>query len=253
MEEVWFGLPRLQPFTHALTGALVHRVDSRGKALLIRFDGGLSLYSHNQLYGVWYLRKRGRLPKTRRTLRVALHTATDSALLYSASDIAVLTPEEEAAHPYLTRLGPDVLDLEVTWRDVARRLNRPAFRNRSLSSLYLDQGFLAGIGNYLRSEILFAAGLGPLGRPRDLSTKTRNRLARETLTVARRAYQTGGVTNSEARVALLKSLGLTRRRYRFAVFGRAGEPCHVCGTSIERAEAAGRRLYLCPSCQPTAN
>jgi formamidopyrimidine-DNA glycosylase len=49
-----------------------------------------------------------------------------------------------------------VLDPLLTWRDVSRRLNEPCLRNRSLGSLYLDQGFLAGIGNYLRSEILFA-------------------------------------------------------------------------------------------------
>ncbi len=41
-----------------------------------------------------------------------------------------------------------------------------------------------------------------------------------------------------------------RRRYRFAIFGRAGAPCPVCGTSIERSEAGARRVYRCPICQP---
>jgi endonuclease-8 len=163
LEAVWFGLPRLLRFSEELAGSCVERVESRGKALLIRFDLGLSLYSHNQLYGVWYLRKRGELPNTGRSLRVALHTGRDSALLYSASEIAVLTPDEERFHPYLSRLGPDVLDPALTWREIARRLNLTGFRNRALSGLYLDQGFLAGIGNYLRSEILFAAGLQTTG------------------------------------------------------------------------------------------
>ena len=86
----------------------VLRVDTRGKALLIRFEQGLTLYAHNQLYGRWYLNKRGTFPKTGRSLRVALHTETDSALLYSASDIAVLLPEEE-------------LDPSVSLTDWARR------------------------------------------------------------------------------------------------------------------------------------
>ena len=249
LEEVWFGLPRLERFADELVGCRVDRVDTHGKALLIRFDLGLSLFAHNQLYGVWYLRKRGELPRTGRRLRVALHTETDTALLYSASDIAVLTPDEELFHPYLSRLGPDVLDPALTWRDLSRRLSLPAFRRRSLAALYLDQGFLAGIGNYLRSEILFAAGLHPGSRPQDLPLRTRNRLARQTLLIAQRAYATGGVTNPEARVAALKSRGVKRAGYRFAVFARAGKDCPVCATRIERIEAGARRLYLCPRCQ----
>jgi endonuclease-8 len=57
-----------------------------------------------------------------------------------------------------------------------------------LGSLYLDQGFLAGIGNYLRSEILFAACLHPAGKPRELAAKTRNRLARQTRKIAQWAF-----------------------------------------------------------------
>jgi len=251
LEEVWCGLPRLVRFSDELCGCRVQGVDTHGKALLIRFDLGLSLYAHNQLYGVWYVRERGRWPKTRRSLRIALHTASPSALLYSATDIMLLTPEEELFHPYLSRLGPDVLDPELTWRDVSRRLNRPRFRNRALGSLYLDQSFLAGIGNYLRSEILFAAGLHPVCKPRELAVKTRNRLARQTLLVTHRAYETGGITNVPERVVALKASGLSRRSYRFAVFARAGEPCLACGTPVERIEVGSRRLYFCATCQPS--
>lgn len=250
LEAVWFGLPRLHRFSDELSGSRVKRVDTHGKAMLIRFDLGLALYSHNQLYGVWYLRKRGQLPQTRRSLRVALHTVDDSALLYSASEIAVLTPAEELCHPYLSRLGPDVLAADLTWRDLSRRLNQAAFRQRALGSLYLDQGFLAGIGDYLRSEILFAAGMHPALKPRDLPVRMRNRLARETLVISRRAYEIGGITNPDSRVSALKAQGLSRRRYRFAVFARAGEPCLICSTPVERVQVVARRLYFCPVCQP---
>ena len=248
--EAQFGLPRLRHFEDELTGARVVGIETRGKALLIHFDLGLTLYAHNQLYGVWYLRRRGELPATRRQLRVALHTETHSALLYSASDIAMLDADGLLRHRYLAALGPDLLDPALHWRDLARRLNAPAFRNRSLGALYLDQGFVAGLGNYLRSETLFAAGMHPALRPRDLDLKGRNRLARTTLEIGTRAYRGGGVTNPEARVAALKAAGVKRRGYRFAVFSRAGLPCHVCGTIIERIEVGGRRLYRCPDCQP---
>lgn len=249
VEEARFGLQRLKRFDDEISGMRVLRVDTRGKALLIRFEQGLTLYAHNQLYGRWYLNKRGTFPKTGRSLRVALHTETDSALLYSASDIAVLLPQEELEHPFLSRIGPDVLDPGLTWREIARRLNDSPFKNRSLASLYLDQRFIAGIGNYLRSEILFAAGANPASKPRLLSQKGRNELARQTLAISLRSYQSGGITLPPKKVTQLKALGLSRREYRFAVFDRAGDPCLSCGTTIERSEAGSRRIYRCPVCQ----
>jgi endonuclease-8 len=250
IEQAWFGLKRLQRFGPELSGARVDRVDTRGKALLVRFTNGLNLYAHNQLYGVWRVCPRGRPPETGRSLRVALHTSEHSALLYSASDIAVLTAAEELSHPFLAKLGPDLLDPDLTWRDLARRLNHERFRRRALASLYLDQGYVAGIGNYLRSEILFAAKLNPALRPAQLEVRERNALARATLTLGRRAYQTGGITLPERQVRQLKQLGLRRREYRFAVFDRAGDPCLQCGSTIARHEAGSRRIYHCPACQP---
>ena len=61
--EVGFGLPRLRRYASMLAGCVVDAVDCRGKALLTRFDNGLTLYSHNQLYGRWYVRARDDLPR----------------------------------------------------------------------------------------------------------------------------------------------------------------------------------------------
>jgi endonuclease-8 len=249
LEDLVFGLPALRRFREALLGEQVEAVDTRGKAMLTRFGNGLTLYSHNQLYGRWYVRPRGQLPNTGRSLRVALHTSRHSALLYSASDVDVLDEAGLARHPFLLRLGPDILDPALTWRDVSRRLGEPRFSGRALSSLYLDQQFLAGNGNYLRSETLYFAGLQPHRRPRDLSVRERNELARQTLGIARRSYQTRGITNPPGRVRALRAEGLRRGAYRFAVFDREGEPCHACAQTVLRETAGSRRLYYCPGCQ----
>lgn len=87
LEDVLLTPPSLKHFETCLRGACVTGVDTHGKAMLTRFDNGLTLYSHNQLYGRWYVRVRGTMPLTARSLRVALHTASNSALLYSATDI----------------------------------------------------------------------------------------------------------------------------------------------------------------------
>jgi len=250
LEGVELALPQIARFGTRLAGQCVERIDTRGKAMLTCFSSGLTMYSHNQLYGRWYTTGPGKTPRTSRSLRVALHTARGSAWLYSATDVAILTPKQLAQHPFLLRLGPDILDGALTATDVTARLRDTGFARRSLGALYLDQGFLAGNGNYLRSEILHFAGLHYAARPIGLTSAQLGRLARITLRIARRSYKTRGLTNPPKIVAQLKRDGLPYARYRFAVFGRAGRPCHTCGDEVAKTVVGSRRLYFCPSCQP---
>lgn len=249
LETVSFGLPRLKRFEKRLSGNIVTAVDTRGKAMLTRFDNGLTIYSHNQLYGRWYTVRRPRMPRTSRQLRIELGTQTHKALLYSASDIEVLDDEQLLTHPFLSRVGPDILDRTLTKLDIVERLCDPAFCNRSLGSLYLDQRFLAGNGNYLRSEILWAAGLDPKRKPAGLAASELETLAEETRRMARRSYRTRGVMVTPVLARKLKADGLTYQAYRFYVFGREGLPCHRCGSPIERHTMGSRNLFMCPTCQ----
>lgn len=248
--DVRLHLPALERRGRRLAGRTVMAVDTRGKAMLTRFDNGLTLYSHNQLYGRWYVVKRPRMPATNRQLRVELHTHTHSALLYSASDIDVLTDSQLSRHPFLSRIGSDVMDRELTAARLLRRLSSSKFARRRTGSLYLDQSFLAGIGNYLRSEILFVSQVHPARRPTDLDAGELEKLARETLRITRRSYRTGGTTVVPSLDRRLRADGWSFEERRFHVFGREGEPCHECGGKIERLTVSGRNLFLCARCQP---
>jgi endonuclease-8 len=115
--------------------------------------------------------------------------------------------------------------------------------------LLLDQGFLAGLGNYLRSEILYVAGL-----PHDVALGTldgaaRLRLAESAFSITQQAYRCRGVTNDLARAARLKAEGMRYARYRHHVFARAGLECWTCDTAIRRADVSGRAVFFCPTCQ----
>lgn len=248
--EVRFGLDHLRQYERLLSGDRVVRVSSRGKAMLVGFDSGFTLYSHNQLYGRWFVTRRGNLPKTERSLRAAIHCETHSALLYSASDIDVLPNEDLMTHPYLSKLGPDVLDASLRPAAIAERTGGRRFRNRTLGALLLDQSFLAGLGNYLRSEVLFEARLHPDRRPRDLEATQRRSLGRAVRLISRRAYRQRGVTIAQKLFERHRQAGEPRGQARFAVFARDGRPCRACGALIEKLIVAGRRLYLCTECQP---
>lgn len=249
IETVRFGLPRLRHYGKQLKGRRIVDIETRGKALLTHFEHGYSIYSHNQLYGVWKVFAGHKLPSSNRSMRLLLQTSSHSAVLYSASDISVWPTQELDEHPFLRKLGPDIMDPSLDWRQIAARLQDSRFTRRELASLYLDQGFLAGNGNYLRSEITHHAGLHPRTRPSELTRGQLGKLARSTLGISGRSYDTGGITLPSRLSGKLQKLGVSRGARRFYVFAREDRPCYTCGESIVYSEVNSRRLYHCPNCQ----
>ncbi|MEM7054349.1 MAG: endonuclease VIII [Pseudomonadota bacterium] len=249
LTEVWFAFDSLKPWSTALTGLSVDSVETRGKALLLCFANGVTIYTHNQLYGRWMFSSPDQRPDTRRQLRLALSTAERSALLYSASEIAVLPPGALDSHPFIARIGLDILSADGDWRQVAEWITQPRFARRQLGHLLLDQSFLAGVGNYLRSEILFYAGLMPHNRICDLNPQALDTLADAACEMMWRSARSAGITNDLERVERLKVAGWKRSEYRHYVFGRQAQACFDCDSPIEKQTNSGRRLYFCPVCQ----
>ena len=252
-DEVFFAFESLQPFRKKLTGQQVERIDTRGKAMLTRFSGGLSVYTHNQLYGRWYIMGDGKMPRTQRQLRFSVRAGDQRALLYSASDIEVLTPAQEASHPFLGRLGPDLLSESPPPAEIANRIEDSRFRGRQLGALLLDQSFVAGLGNYLRAEILFEARIHPRCRGKDCTAEERQQIAQQIVSVTRRAYRTRGITLAEEHVTALKKKGVKRSAYRHWVYDRRGLPCRRCETQVVTENIGGRNCFWCPQCQPVGD
>jgi endonuclease-8 len=246
---VEFTQPAMTRHGERLSGQRIVAVEPRSKAMLIHFADGQTVYSHNQLYGRWYVVTAGKSPRTARALRLAIHTARRSALLYSASDIQVMTRAELASHPYLARLGMELLAATTTRDAVRTQVERAQFQGRRLAALLLDQGFLAGLGNYLRSEILYVTGLHHEQKLGAVGADGRRRLADAAFDLTRQAYRTRGVTNDVQRAAELKAQGLSFATYRHHVFAREGAGCWTCETPVERVDVAGRAIFYCPVCQ----
>ena len=251
LQEVRINWPSIEDYVDTWVGRTIVSIKAKGKALLTELDNGDVLYTHNQLYGRWLTRKTHEEPSSRRSLRIAFRTCKGGAYLYSATDLEVWSKETISDQPYVAKLGPDILDENLTTRRLKKRLTEKAFRNRQLVTLYLDQSFLAGPGNYLRSEILFCAGVHFRTKPRQLEAKQLTRLARETLKISQRAYEQQGVTVEAGLVKKLKAQGLRKRGYRHYVFGREGKDCRICRMdTIVKVRVSGRSVFFCPTCQP---
>jgi endonuclease-8 len=253
IDSIRFGLDPLKQWEPRLTGAKVKKIETYGKAMVIRLNkvmgNELNIYSHNQLYGRWFFCNTNDYPHSKRQLRMAIDCQGKSALLYSASDIAVLNNDELRQHPFLRKLGPDVLSKSTTAEQIAERLSSARYRNRQLGAVLTDQSFIAGLGNYLRCEILFYSYLHPGVRSRELDEKKLHLLARTILKFARQSYQTAGITNDLDRAQQLMKQGVGFEEARFYVFRRQGLPCYRCGTLIEKFTQAGQACFCCPQCQ----
>ena len=246
-----FAWPAIAHHAKSVASARIDQVRPRGKAMTLAFSTGFSLVTHNQLYGKWVVRKT--VPTThRKALRVLIETAQGVAMLYSATDLHWLPTRDVDAHPYIAKLGPDALDLTTTVVAIRARLLDKRFRQRSLAALLLDQGFVAGLGNYLRSDILFFARVQATLKPAQCSDDELDALAHAILEMPRQSFRTRGITNDHALALGLKRDGWRFSRYRHWVFDREGESCHVCATIISRVAISGRNVFFCSTCQRAA-
>ncbi|MEW2352721.1 DNA-formamidopyrimidine glycosylase family protein [Spirillospora sp. NPDC029432] len=234
-----FRVPRLA--TTDLRGRTVEAVLSRGKHLLIRVEGGLTIHVHLLMDGRWRVREAGPPPPRDHRLRLVLENAEWQALGFSLGILEVVPTPEEAG--IVGRLGPDLLDPEwspALAAEAVRRLSEEP--DRAVGEALLDQGLLAGIGNVYKAEILFLRGLDPWTPVRDVpDLDAVVALARRLLNANKERH--GHITTGDRRPG--------REHW---VYGRAGRPCRRCGTRIKRADqpsgAGDRVTFWCPRCQP---
>ncbi|MFA5874318.1 MAG: bifunctional DNA-formamidopyrimidine glycosylase/DNA-(apurinic or apyrimidinic site) lyase [Anaerolineales bacterium] len=136
-------------------------------------------------------------------------------------------------------LGPEPLSEAFTpdWLYSALRLRR-----RQLKPLLLDQAFLAGLGNIYTDEALHLAKLHPLSLSDSVTKKQVKGLWQ-----AIREVLEEGIRRKGASIDWVYRGGDFQNHFR--VYGRTGEPCPVCETTIERITVGQRGTHFCPQCQ----
>ncbi|MEO1129500.1 MAG: bifunctional DNA-formamidopyrimidine glycosylase/DNA-(apurinic or apyrimidinic site) lyase [Planctomycetota bacterium] len=138
-------------------------------------------------------------------------------------------------------LGPDALHV------TAKMLQRVfASRARPIKAVLLDQTLVAGLGNIYVDESLFASGILPTRMARDVTDGESRDLARHARRILRRAIRAGGSTLRDF-VGVEGQKGGYRLRH--IVYGRAGQPCRRCRTTLESDQVGQRTTVWCPSCQ----
>ena len=119
-------------------------------------------------------------------------------------------------------------------------------RRGRIKALLLDQSFIAGIGNIYADEILFRAGIAPQRAADRLSPVQVGALWKQMREVLWEAITQCGSSIRDYRDAH-GNAGAFQNSFR--VYGRAGQACLACGSTLEKSAAAGRGTVHCPRCQ----
>ncbi|MEU5050587.1 DNA-formamidopyrimidine glycosylase family protein [Streptomyces sp. NPDC021096] len=222
-----------------LTGRTVLETVPRGKHLLMRVEGGLTLHSHLGMDGSWRIQLPGRRPGggPQHQIRAVLATAGRTAVGYRLPVLDLLRTTDEST--VVGHLGPDLLGPDWDAEEAVRRLLADA--GRTLGEALLDQRNLAGIGNVYKSELCFMLRVSPWLPVGALPGPERLVALAKKLLEANKS-RTARITTADARP--------DRHLW---VYGRVGRPCRRCGTPVLLADQgpAGqeRSTYWCPHCQ----
>ncbi len=221
---------RLSPSRlRTLRGAVVERVERRGKHQLLHLHDGRVLHAHFRMSGDWVFDAANDVPP--RHARALIEFADGSRLVFVDSRALGTLDLHAVASDLDLGLGPDASDPEWTARDLKAAL---ATRRGPIKPALLDQKLVAGLGNIYAAESLWRARIDP--------RRPCNRLARNEISALRKAIATVLKRATGARYTDDDTVTLD-------VYDREGSPCRRCGTPIERIVQAGRSTYFCPSCQ----
>lgn len=229
--------PSARAVSRALAGQTITHLTRRGKHIVFQLTDGWLLV---------HLRMSGRLEWGADHERPPVHVRAvwelddgRRMLLCDARKFGRITYTRDLAAT-TAGLGPEPLARDFTAGKLQRLLRG---RRRRLKPLLLDQAVIAGLGNIYADEALFHAGLHPLRRSDEVTAAEIRRLHTAIRRVLRQAIAAHGTT-----IDWIYPGGWMQKRLK--VYGRTGQPCRRCGTSISALRVAQRGTHVCPRCQP---
>lgn len=250
-DPVVFAAHSPKSIQKALLGRMVRAVGRRGKFFWLTLNGeGPTVFAHLGMSG--WVREVG-LTGTRlhghgdapfdeeqgrpRFLKLGLRTRSGSGVVFTdPRRLGRIWLGPSADHdPRVTRLGRDAFDDLPTLAEL-----RAAFSRRSIpiKALLLDQGLLAGIGNWIADEVLYQSRIAPKRAASSLSDAELSELRRAIRSVLKRAVEVG------ADHAQFPKSWLFKHRW-----GGSRGAQQIAGERIVREEVGGRTTAWVPTRQ----
>ena len=250
-KDLRFPLPAR--FKARLEGAMLKRLDRRGKYMIGALDTGEHLIMHLGMSGRFTVNNAataefhhdpGTNPKHD---HVVFHMEGGATVTYNDPrrfGFMEMWPMAQIEdYPRVKHLGPEPLSNHFS----AAYLDE-AFAGKAtpIKAALLDQSIIAGLGNIYVCEALYRAGISPRRKASTIIGKRNARLAPHINDVITEAIAAGGSSISDFSNAS-GELGYFQKQ--FDVYDREGQPCNSCGKPIRRLVQSGRSSFYCGSCQ----
>lgn len=227
-----------------LKGARVIRVFRRAKHAVIVTDRGRLVVQPGMTGSLSVSRELPGGSRDYHVLRVSL--SDGKTLIYRDPRRlgTLLWLDDGGWEAYTASLGPEPLDPAFSPAVLGEIL---AGSRAAVKKVLMDQGALAGVGNIYAQEALFEAGIDPSKPANLVSPEATRRLHRHLVRMLRIAVASQGTTIRDYRTGAGKPGGFQRR---LKVYGREGEPCLRCGTTLAGTHAIDARITVfCHRCQ----
>lgn len=247
LREQSVGYPSVAKFTKGLAKKKVLSVERRGKYLLIHLDSEAGLGVHLRMSGRVIVADKKHKPAEFLRINIKLESGRDLRF----EDMRVfgrmwyVPPGEtfEDIIPALTLLGPEPLGKDLTAKYLLEAVKG---RKQAIKTALLDQTLIAGLGNIYADEVLFQTGIHPLSIAGAMKKNDAEKLVDAIKKTLKQAIKLGGSSLKD----YTDSQGVNGKYQHSAwVYGRAKQPCRVCGEPIERIKLVGRSAHFCSNCQ----
>lgn len=157
------------------------------------------------------------------------------AILWCAGDVM--------RHPLLAQLGDEPLSASFDGRSLYMKTR---LRTISIKQVLMNNRVVVGIGNIYANEVLFHAGIHPRTQASKISLNRYKKLVCAIKTTLHAAIEAGGSSLRDF-VQCDGSPGYFQQQY--GVYGRANQPCRICGGTIEQSKQGQRSSFYCLKCQ----
>lgn len=229
--------PQVSGFKKGIEGQTVKNILRRAKVLILELSNGKSLVIHLKMTGQLVY------PGGGKNSRVVFHLSGGEMLDFNDqrlfAELRLL--DDWRSLKFIKGLGPEPKELSVeSFKEMLKN------KKTKIKPLLMDQTFISGIGNLYAAEILFQAKIDPARRANDLADKEKELLFKAMNAILDAAIRHAGSSIDDyVRVSGEKGGYVKYHK----VYGRGGEPCLVCKTTIQRVSQGGRGTYFCPKCQ----
>ncbi len=119
--------------------------------------------------------------------------------------------------------------------------------SRVIKSVIMEQEVVVGVGNIYATESLYLSGIHPATPANQISHEQIVILVNHIKEILKKAIKLGGSTLRDFTVASGQT-GYFQQTLN--VYGRQGESCLHCSTTLENIKLTGRASVYCPNCQP---